>query len=307
MGLGLGIGVWWPIQTSIIPGLLKLLEARADYFENKTCTTNTLDAIAAVRYTPPPPPGLLLEDYPGAAAAYSLRNLIDTTTSVVRVRRSSDNTEQDFSAAEITDGTLTTFTGANDGFVTTWYDQSGNSNNAVQATASNQPKIVDSGVVILENGKPAVQGDSANVTNLKSGSFNQGTINQPISAFVAGKPSFSNDSIFDADVSGQIFLAGTLANAGTTLLLNIPTVGLQYSLFMLFNSTNSNYYINGNLENTGDVGTNNMQGITLFNRRNATSHNGQNGNIQEIIIYPTDQSTNRTGIEANINTEYTIY
>ena len=119
MGLGLGLGIWWPTQTSIIPGLLKALCARATYCENKLCTTATLEEIAAVRYTPPPPPtGILLVDYPGAAAAYSLRNLIDTTTSVVRVRRSSDNTEQDFSAAEVTDGTLTTFTGANDGFVT---------------------------------------------------------------------------------------------------------------------------------------------------------------------------------------------
>ena len=110
------------------------------------------------RYTAPVLPIGLLADYPGAAAAYSLRNLIDTTTSVVRVRRSSDNTEQDFTSAEITDGTLTTFTGVNDGFVTTWYDQSGNGVNAAQTTATRQPvQIVDSGVVILENGKPTLK------------------------------------------------------------------------------------------------------------------------------------------------------
>ena len=32
-----------------------------------------------------------------------------------------------------------------------------------------------------------------------------------------------------------------------------------------------------------------------------------NGYISEFMIYPTDQSANRTGIETNINTEYTIY
>ena len=31
------------------------------------------------------------------------------------------------------------------------------------------------------------------------------------------------------------------------------------------------------------------------------------GNVQEMVIYDTDQSANRTGIETNINTEYTIY
>jgi len=56
MGLGLGLGIWWSTQTSIIPSLLKLLEARADYFENKICTTAILEEIAAVRYTAPPLP-----------------------------------------------------------------------------------------------------------------------------------------------------------------------------------------------------------------------------------------------------------
>ena len=35
-----------------------------------------------------------------------------------------------------------------DGFVETWYDQSGNGNDAVQATAGSQPKIVDAGVLV---------------------------------------------------------------------------------------------------------------------------------------------------------------
>ncbi len=34
------------------------------------------------------------------------------------------------------------------GFVKTWYDQSGNSNNATQATAASQPKIVSAGALV---------------------------------------------------------------------------------------------------------------------------------------------------------------
>ena len=49
MGLGLGLGIWWPIQTSIIPGLLKALCARTTYCENKTCTTATLLAIEKIK------------------------------------------------------------------------------------------------------------------------------------------------------------------------------------------------------------------------------------------------------------------
>lgn len=75
-----------------------------------------------------------------------------------RVRRSSDNTESDigFNAdGTLNETALTTFCGADDGFVTTWYDQIG-SRNATQATAANQPQIVSSGAVIKINGSPAV-------------------------------------------------------------------------------------------------------------------------------------------------------
>ena len=50
----------------------------------------------------------------GAAAAYSLRDLHDTTgvNKVVRVRRESDNNERDFNAKEVSNGTLQNWTNA---------------------------------------------------------------------------------------------------------------------------------------------------------------------------------------------------
>ena len=101
----------------------------------------------------------LLDLYPGAAAAYSLERLAASTTNVVRVRRSSDDAEQDFTAAQVADGTLTTFCGVGDGFVSTSYDQSGNGNDATQATIAQQRKIVDSGTLVTEGGEPAIAGN----------------------------------------------------------------------------------------------------------------------------------------------------
>ncbi len=59
------------------------------------------------------------------AAAYSLRSFdADADPNVVNVRRSSDGATSDFTASEVSDGTLTDWVGAgNDGHVTTWYDQ----------------------------------------------------------------------------------------------------------------------------------------------------------------------------------------
>ena len=103
---------------------------------------------------------LLLDSVPGAAAAYSLRQLSNAYTGpVVTVRRSSDDAEEDFKASEIDDGTLTAFCGAGDGLVKTWHDQSGSGNDASQGTAAAQPKIVDSGTLVTEGGKAALRFD----------------------------------------------------------------------------------------------------------------------------------------------------
>ena len=103
----------------------------------------------------------LLDTYSGAAAAYSLR-LLDSSYvgSAIRVRRSSDNTEQDIGFnvfGELDTVSLLAFAGTGDAFVKTWYDQSGSSNDATRTTTANQPQIVSSGAVILDNGKPAVE------------------------------------------------------------------------------------------------------------------------------------------------------
>ena len=100
----------------------------------------------------------LLDQYPNAAAAYSLRKLdCDYSGYAVRVRRSSDNAEQDigFTAnGDFDTSSLKIFVGSNDGHVTKWYDQSGNGLNAIQTTSASQPRIVNSGVVFRKNTKP---------------------------------------------------------------------------------------------------------------------------------------------------------
>jgi hypothetical protein len=111
--------------------------------------------------------GFLLDDYPNATAAYSLRKLRSTYTgSAIRVRRSNDNTEQDIgftASGDLDTVSLKTFVGANSGFVTTWYNQGDSSGRDVsQSTAANQPRVVNAGVVDRENGKVAMIYDGSN-------------------------------------------------------------------------------------------------------------------------------------------------
>jgi hypothetical protein len=86
-----------------------------------------------------------------SAAAYSTRQLRTAYAGpLLRVRRSSDNTEADIGYGAdgwLDEASLLAHVGAGDGFVTTWYDQSGNGRDATQTTAGHQPNIVNAGVV----------------------------------------------------------------------------------------------------------------------------------------------------------------
>ena len=95
-------------------------------------------------------PKFPLDAVSGAAAAFSLRLLRASYTGpCIRVRRSSDNAEQDigFTAAGGLDTVaLLAFVGANSGFVVTWYDQSLIGRSVTNATVLDQPLIVNAGV-----------------------------------------------------------------------------------------------------------------------------------------------------------------
>jgi hypothetical protein len=100
------------------------------------------------------------------AAAYSLRKLRTAYTgNAIRVRRSSDSAELNIgftSSGDLDTTALLAHVGAGNGFVTTWYDQSGNGRNATQTTAGSQPSIVVNGAIITQNGRPAISYDGVN-------------------------------------------------------------------------------------------------------------------------------------------------
>lgn len=105
--------------------------------------------------------------FDGAAAVYSTRIPQNSTYSgpLLRVRRSSDNAEQDIGAVLVADAngnrwldttTLLGWAGSASVFVVVWYDQSGNGRHMTQTTAPAQPRIVNAGVLEASGGRPAV-------------------------------------------------------------------------------------------------------------------------------------------------------
>lgn len=267
----------------------------------------------------------LLDTYT-AAAAYSLRQLKTGVTNVVRVRRSSDNAESDFTATEITDGTLTTWTGANNGFVVTWYDQSGNANNATQSTAGSQPQIVSSGTVLTKGSLPAITFDGSNDYLYK----NSGVINTTsISTFgVSSGTASASGTLFGSSDTATSLNGGIVVsidarttpnrnmfirnNSGTLYFADLSTARNDANQRLLTSFIDSSKNMSA-FDNGATGGTDTYTGTTLSDAvvvgaqyvSGFTSY--LNGTIQELILFNTDESANRTDIESDINGHYSIY
>jgi hypothetical protein len=263
-------------------------------------------------------PGYVLDDYSGAAAAYSLRLLRSAYTGdAIRVRRSSDNTEQDigFVNNELDTSSLTTFCGAGNGFVKTWYDQSGNGNDATQATAANQPQIVSSGSVILQNGKPTLSlNGTSQRFDLPSISINFD--NLTIIGVYKSNNSTTNGFVFANPDPNRLYMGYTSAGTlyfgydNSAVKFNLGTATLNEELIELYAGTNANAYRNTIASTQVTSATTSVTTTDLSigsYKRSASLTNYFDGRIKELIFYPSDQSSNRTGIETNINDFYSIY
>lgn len=253
----------------------------------------------------PVPVDLLLDLYPNAAGAFSLRQLRTTYTGpVVRVRRSSDNTEQDFTASQVSDGTLATFCSATNGFVRTWYDQSGNARNATQSTNGNQPRIVNAGILVTKNGKPAISiagtGDHFMVNGLSSTArVDYFFVKDTADTQYVYLSNVGEDRIGLIAQSGSSNTTVSVSFGSPSLLINglSASISDRNAVYLALNGYKLETILNGSLSQWSTV--------ALFNY--ATTSWGFAGTIQEWVVYSSNQSSTRAAIEANINAHYAIY
>lgn len=277
---------------------------------------------------------LLLNVYSGSVGAYSLRKLQSSYSgSAIRVRRASDNTEQDigFSSRQLDTSTLATFCSGTDGFVTTWYDQSGSGNNATQATTANQPKIYDSSTgVLLQNGEPALFFDGSNDGLILSAISGTKFTSFSVSKFE------TQLGIYQVIYSTRKF-SGGYSNYGASLIASSSNSNIAFNTrdgnpspwdILTYTPTTNQTLISAYNDGAG-IGVSNMKifdnGVEKGSLSNASPlafspsnyydigqergiyPSSLHGYIQEILMFNEDHSSNRTAIEANINDYYAIY
>ena len=249
----------------------------------------------------------LLNTYSGAVAAFSLRQLSNSYSgNCVLVRRASDDAELNigFSGGALDTSALATHCGSSDGFVVTWYDQSGNSNNATQSTAASQPKIYDGSSVrhITENGKPAIQFDGSNDT-LETSNFASLITNPSFYTAVVSFDDTADQYFIDSDSPGRS-ATGIISGNYSIRGLNGGTAETGQHLFSVSQlSSGGTMFVDGVQKLTNSSSTLTTHTNILISD-NALYFDGE---YHELILWDSDQSSNRTAIESEINTFYSIF
>ena len=207
------------------------------------------------------------------------------------------------------------------GFVQTWFDQSGNSKDAVQLTDDNQPKIVNDGALVLDSGIAGLDFD---------GSTSSRFLVAPSVSDLEGSLSMFSTSVRDAtgytvslsnSSSGVKYFgiqeggSSSVANPRNTtdVLVSDSVSGVDRLTFALTTgATSTSVGTNGSAVTTStsdygddfDEGDLNQIAIGLLKTVSASDH--FNGRIREILVYTSDQTDNRTALETNIAAEYGI-
>ena len=262
----------------------------------------------------------LLDTNPGAVAAYSLRKLrYGYNGNAIRVRRSSDDTEQDIgfdSNGDLDTTALTAFCAGTNGFVTTWYDQSTVGRNATQTTAIRQPQIVSSGNITTDGGKPALT---------FNGNYWLEIVNRPLTsatryAFFAVANAQTNQTyemlFTQSNSTGNSACIEFRRNSGGNNIqildssasgfVSVGSINQRLLYSIMRDSTTTKLYFNGVFDSQNISA---ISSVGNFISNIGGRINGQflyNGLQQEMIIYANDQTANQSNIDSNIKTYYGI-
>jgi hypothetical protein len=264
----------------------------------------------------------LLDTYTDARVAYSVRQLRADQTYAMKVRRFSGNAEQDigFDAnGDLDVAAIETFCDGDDGWVSVWYDQSGNGND-VSNSLTYQPQIVSAGSVMLEGTVPKLQfdgyDDSLNCSGVTIGLQTRSwsvVCKQDSAANDKGVISFkpaglgndwaSADSFVFSSQNTSLNRHFTLdGDSGYNVQKNGPAAVPHGHFWEEFASGSGEFFHDGTSigTDTGSFSASNSTQFLVGLRWQGGYMNNWNGSIQEVIYWDADKSSDRTAIHDDV-------
>jgi hypothetical protein len=261
---------------------------------------------------------LLLDTYSSAAAAYSVRKLSSTYSGPCMKVRKDDGVDTGTDIGFDSNGNLNTadieaHCGTDNGYVVTWYDQSGSGNDATQATAGNQPQIYNGTAVITDNNRPCLYFPTTQILSAAGAATvgNRSRSQWSVFSLEAGTDYAAPWSAGlrsqiqppDSNLKPNLYVNRTGGSPSITAASGI-NLNQQYLRCDIADTVTAESFIDGSSvlsgsDNNSDWATSNL----------VVAQPGDRGpfKVAECILYESDQSTNRTGITSNINTYFSVY
>lgn len=274
-------------------------------------------------YIDTPSGAYLYDSYP-FDVAYSLRKLRSDATACMVVRRASDSTTQEigFDGDVIDVTSLASFCSGTTCTVDTWYDQGIGGLDLTQATGSSQPRIYTGGAVDAVSGNYAIYFGGSQKMDRTALSILATGNNYSYFTVGAGATTLTFGTMFctsNVNADRVVHFMDLRATPNRNLFLQ-NTTPTSYACDMSTARTGtSNRYLTGivnssrgmaSWDNGATGGTNTYTGTYTNDIFKIGAQHGDlnrlTGYIQEIILYGSDETSNRTGIESNISTYYSI-
>lgn len=284
-----------------------------------------------------PAANLLLDNFPGAAFAHSVRKLRAAYTGdCMRIVRLNDSAETDIGFVNnyIDTASISSFIGANSARVVTWYDQSGNGIDFTSKGTVGGFQVATTGTLFSLNGKFSLYTSNGYQFNMGSDSYTYNSGNElQVTTVSATDAQFATTNVF-----GRIFSYKNSANAqdfnNCNAFISFYGYGLSGRVGTGQNNAFANsaatafsigtQYIGWNYKEQGTVGvslnagaeatTNASCGVTNLNINRVrygtdylNSDSSFIGKIQEVVTWPVYTSGDKTGILDDINDFYGAY
>ena len=280
----------------------------------QTQINNNYNGIKNRYYQNIPSINYILDSYPNAIVAYSLRKLKSSYVgNAVEVTRTSDNSTLNIgfnSNGDFNISQLRSFlTGNTFGYLTKWYDQSGN-NNHMSATTSTAPFITLTNIEYFIGGRSCFYSANYNNLNLTNSVTNAQSIfmvlgpeyNPFVYSFLLGH---SNGGIYDYHAGDNGFwLSSTYAS-------NYVYNGSNYMNGVAYDFTITAQQQSANQYNKPFCVTMIHQSPSgRFNRLSqdrTSTDRSRTGRVAELIVYSGNQKDNRLIIEKNISDYYSLF
>jgi len=226
----------------------------------------------------------------------------------MRIRRSSDNTELEigFVGGELDTSAISAFCGVGFGYVTKWYDQSGNAKDKFNTTAVNQPQIYNNGFT-LRNGKPYIRATNTQFLYLAT-SYIQ-SAGQDYTFFMTYEKNTAGNQGILLDAGNKYSWLDFGLNQYVTNA-NIITISSLYAINTLYlNNTISDYSVGSEIFRNGvSIGTRGVNS-SFGGLRYLPSNGTRVGTtlFSEFIWYKEDKSATAIDMRNDINNYYSIY